>query len=364
MLNGIRVVDFTRYLPGPFATLRLAEMGAEVIKVEPPGTGDPARVMGEQLNGTGLVYLANNRKKKSVTVNLKEQEGQQIAYQLACQADVVIEGFRPGVADAMGISYDKLKQLRPDIVYCSLSGYGQTGPLRELGGHDLNYMSWSGVLSQLKDLAERPVQPGMQFADLIGGIAAAEAILAALVKKGLTGKGSYLDISMTDALRGMMNSHMMLHRHTGSGTGLRALGGSIICYHLYETSDGRFISIGALEQKFWDNFCQAVGRQEWVGYQYSPASADNPIFMEVSKLFKTHTLAEWSKFALEVDCCVAPVLEIAEIANLSHVMDKGLLTESETELAPELGQHNREVFQNLLGVSQQQIKEWQRRGTI
>lgn len=363
MLNGIRVVDFTRYLPGPFATLRLAQMGAEVIKVEPPGTGDPARVMGEQLNGVGLVYLANNSGKKSVTINLKQPEGQQLACQLAQQADVVIEGFRPGVADEIGIGYDTLKEVRPDIVYCSLSGYGQSGPLRNSGGHDINYMAWSGVLSSLKDDAGSPVQPGMQFADLIGGMAAAESILAALVKKGLTGQGTYLDISMTGALLSMMNTHITLLRHTGSGAGLQALGGSVICYRIYQTSDGRFISLGALERKFWVNFCQAVGRQGWIEYQFSPASDENPIFTEVTQLFKSHTFAEWSKMAVEADCCMAPVLETAELAG-QLLLGKKLLEQAEILTAPQLGEHNREVFESLLHIPPQQIKEWETCGII
>ncbi|NGQ93595.1 CoA transferase [Brevibacillus sp. SYP-B805] len=389
MLHGIRVVDFTRYLPGPFATLRLADMGAEVIKVEPPHTGDPARLMGDQLQGAGLVYLANNRSKKSVTINLKEAEGRELAFQLAAQADVVIEGFRPGVADAMGIGYDRLKEVRPDLVYCSLTGYGQTGPLRSLGGHDLNYMALSGVLSQLRDQSGRPIQPGIQFADMIGGIAASEAILAALVKKERTGEGSYLDISMTDAMIGIMTGHVMIQQVTGQERGVPQLGGSLISYYLYETRDGRFVSLAALEKKFWENFCKAVGREDWIGDHLSPTHEENGTFAEIRALFKSRTFAEWSEFSRKVDCCMAPVLDPGEMVNDPYVREKGLVSDIESrewgrlcQVAtsaggfgaqrrqeevtppPALGQHNLDVFQTVLNVSPKQLEEWAERGII
>ncbi|MFC4767828.1 CaiB/BaiF CoA transferase family protein [Effusibacillus consociatus] len=390
MLNGIRVVDFSRYLPGPYATQRLADMGAEVIKVEPPKTGDPARSVGDHLNGTGLVYLANNRNKKSVSINLKEPAGREIAFQLASKADVVIEGFRPGVADALGIGYKSLKQIRPNLVYCSLTGYGQTGPLRNLGGHDLNYMALSGVLSQLRDQEGRPVQPGIQFADLIGGIAACEAILASLVKKQMTGEGSYLDISITDAMIGMMTGHVMIQQVTGKGSGVPQLGGSIISYFIYETKDNRFVSLGALEKKFWENFCRAVGREDWIADHFSPAAENNQTFLDIKALFKTRTFAEWSQFSLEVDCCMAPVLDTGEMIQHPHVCEKELvsniqsnewgtmfqtatsaggfgvwqLKSVDTAPPPVLSQHNREVFQEVLNASPEQVEEWERRGII
>lgn len=390
MLKGIRVVDFSRYLPGPYATLRLADMGAEVIKVEPPGTGDPARLVGDRVHKAGLVYLANNRNKKSVTINLKVPEGQEIAFQLASRADVVIEGFRPGVADALGIGYERLKQVRSNLIYCSITGYGQTGPLRDLGGHDINYMALSGVLSQLKDREGKPVQPGIQFADMIGGIVATEAILAALVKRGLTSEGSFLDISLTDAMIGMMAGHAMIQRATGSGSGVPQLGGSLISYFIYETKDGRFVTLGALEKKFWENFCQAVGREDWISDHFSPTTEDNRTFLDVRDLFKNRTFEEWSKFSREVDCCMGPVLDTGEMMQEPHVLEKRLVFDMQSgswgrlcqtatsaggisgqkmqaeELTPPplLGQDNREVFQTVLNLTPSQIKEWEKAGII
>ncbi|GAX88441.1 CaiB/BaiF CoA transferase family protein [Effusibacillus lacus] len=365
-LKGVRVVDFTRYLPGPFATLRLADMGAEVIKVEPPKTGDPSRFMSEQMGGTGLLFQANNRNKKSVTLDLKREAGRKLAFDLAAKADVVIEGFRPGVADALGIGYEALKQVRPDLIYCSLSGFGQTGPLRELGGHDLNYLALSGVLAQLKDLEGRPVQPSFQFADLIGGFAASEAILAALVKKSLTGEGSYLDIAMTDTLIGMMHTHVAYQLAMGYGHGVPILGGSLVCYRIYQTSDNRFVTLGALEKKFWENFCRAVGREEWIPAHFSRAADDNPVFAELRALFASRTLSAWSRFAIEVDCCMAPVLETAEMMDHPHVREKRLIPDQNTAtaLAPSLGQHTREVLENWLDASSEQIDRWEQEGIV
>lgn len=365
MLRGIRIVDFTRYLPGPFATQRLAAMGAEVIKVEPPGGGDPSRYLAERRDGEGLLFLANNRNKKSVTVNLKVPEGQAIAFRLACQADVVMEGFRPGVAEALGIGYERLKQARPDLIYCSLTGFGQTGPLRDLGGHDINYMALSGVLSQLADREGRPVQPGIQFADLIGGIAASEAVLAALVKRSLTSEGSFLDIAMTDVLISMMNTHVLYRQLLGIDRGVPSLGGGIVCYNIYQTRDARYVTLGALEKKFWAGFCRAVGKEEWISAQYSPASEENEVFVGMKALFQSRTLAEWEKFSREVDCCMAPVLETGEMIRHPHVLEKGLLPDAAADCpAPSLGCHNRDVFRELLNASEREIEEWRRAGLI
>jgi len=179
MLEGIKIIDFTNYLPGPYATLRLADLGAEIIKVEPP-EGDPARNTGISKQGSGLVFLANNRQKKSITLNLKEKDGVETALKLIAHADVLIESFRPGVMEKLGLGFKAVQKVKPDIVYCSISGYGQKGLLSKLGNHDLNYMAVSGVLAQLKDKQGKPVHPSITIADYLGGFAANERILAGL----------------------------------------------------------------------------------------------------------------------------------------------------------------------------------------
>ncbi|MEH7159111.1 CaiB/BaiF CoA transferase family protein [Neobacillus drentensis] len=324
MLKGIKVIDFTNYLPGPFATLRLAELGAEIIKVESP-EGDPARHTGLSKQGDGLVFLANNRQKKSITLNLKEQAGLDTALKLITQADVVLESFRPGVMGKLGLGYEAVQKVKPDIVYCSISGYGQKGRLSGLGNHDLNYMALSGVLAQLKDKAGKPVHPSITVADYIGGYAANERILTGLVSRSLTGKGSYHSISITDQLVSLLGNHVMVEKETKAGNGINVLNGSIVSYALYETKDGRFVSLGALEPKFWVTFCQANDRKEWIQAHYSSTDDSNPVFQEITALFKSKNFYEWIEFAQKVDCCMAPVLEIGELHTNPYFQEKKLI---------------------------------------
>ncbi len=326
MLEGIRILDFTQYLPGPHATLRLADMGAEVIKIEAP-YGDPARFSLDE-NEQSPVFLAQNRKKKSVVLNLKDAKEREAALELAREADVIIEGFRPGVAARIGIGYEDIKKVKPDIIYCSLTGYGQTGPLSHLGGHDINYMALSGMLAQMKDQNGHPRLPSNTIADFIGGISASEAILAALVKRLRTNEGSYIDLAITKTLLPLMSNHILIESLTGVQHGVEKLSSVFVCYTLYETADHRFISLGALEEKFWHNFCNAVGKEEWKKGQFSRAESGNPIYEDILALIQTKPLAEWAKFAQEVDCCMAPVLESSELANAKGLKEWNLINDS------------------------------------
>lgn len=358
MLQGIRVIDFSQYLPGPHATLRLAELGAEVIKVEAPH-GDPSRPSSKE-KGEGLVFFTQNRNKKSIVLNLKESEDKQIALNLIREADVVLEGFRPGVVQRLGISYQDAVRVKKDIIYCSLTGYGQTGPLSKMGGHDMNYLSLSGVLAQLKDQNGRPVQPSTTIADFVGGIAASEAILAALVKKLKTGEGSYIDLSITDSLLSLMSNHFALESVTGEQHGVPKLNNRYVCYYLYETKDGRFVSLAALEPKFWRNFCLALNKEHWLSEHFSLAEEKNPAFKEIKELFLTKTLEEWNAFSQEVDCCLAPVLETSEVASHELFSAREMIIEKDgirhaatryrpvTNIeqqasSPSLGQHTEEL---------------------
>jgi alpha-methylacyl-CoA racemase len=379
MLNGIRVIDFTNYLPGPFASLRLAELGAEIIKIEPL-EGDPARNLGFQKNGTGIVFLANNRLKKSVTLNLKNNEGRDIALGLISKADVVLESFRPGVMERLGLGYETVKEMNPGIVYCSISGYGQSGLLSEKGSHDLNYMALSGILSQLKDETGKPVHPSITFADFLGGFAAVERILAGLVCKLKTGEGSYHSISITDVMASMMGNHVLMHQQFGNETGITPLNGSIVSYAIYETQDRRYVALAALEEKFWRNFCIAVGREDWIAGHFSKTEETNPIFQEVTELFKSRTFEEWIQFSQEIDCCLAPVLETGEISQFPYFKEKEIVFRSTwgddqvkmhgdtdhtaSTAPPEKGQHTFEILKDLLHASKQQIKNWKEQGVI
>ena len=306
------MLDVTQLLPGPFATQRLADMGAEVIKVEPP-QGDSARRLGRLAKGTGIVFLANNDGKQLLNVDLKTEAGLRQVMEIAATADVVLEGFRPGTADRLGIGYDQLQKINPSVVYCSLTGYGQPpSRLASLAGHDLNYAARSGLLSQLKDKGGQPIVPNVQFADVISGLIAVERIVSALVHKERTGQGAYLDVSMTAALQELLNIHAMTVNEFGVEDGIPEITGQFVCYHLYSTKDGKTVSLAALEDKFWKNFCQAVDRPDWMDHQFAPAEEQHPIYEQIRALFLQRTMKEWTVLGETEDCCLQPVLSIRE----------------------------------------------------
>ncbi|MEW8969690.1 CaiB/BaiF CoA-transferase family protein [Mesobacillus jeotgali] len=356
MLDRIKIVDFTNYIPGPFATLRLAELGAEVIKIEAP-EGDPARN-----TGNGYVFNAHNRGKKSLVINLKQSEGKMLALDLLARADVVVESFRPGVMDKLGLGYEAVKKINPGIVYCSVTGYGINGEMSKLGSHDLNYMSLSGALAQMKDSSGRPVHPSHTFSDYIGGLAASERILAALVARGGTGEGSYHCISIADSMASLMANHVLIEKETGYQNGVSVLNGTVIGYGLYETKDGRYVSLGALEPKFWNNFCRAVGREDWLPAHYSRPENSNPVYLELVDLFKSKLLSEWADFGMRVDCCLTPVLEAGELAQYPYwsakkfVMPEGQikmhadLPSQPQAASPKKGEQTEEILQDWLSL--------------
>ncbi|MFC0415061.1 CaiB/BaiF CoA transferase family protein [Cytobacillus solani] len=362
MLKGVRIIDFSNYLPGPYATMRLAELGAEVIKVEPI-EGDPARHLGIKKDDTGIVFLANNRQKKSIALNLKEKEGIELALKLIETADAVLESFRPGVMKKLGLDYETVIKHKEDIVYCSLTGYGNAGSFSHLGSHDINYMGVSGVLSQLKDERGKPVHPSIQIGDYLGGMAASERILAGIVAKILTGKGSYHCISIAETVASIMGNHLLIAQETDDQTGIKELNGVLVSYAMYETKDHRYVTLGALEQKFWLNFCQALGRDEWINAHFSKAETNNPVFMQVCELFRSRELTEWMEFGKIVDCCLTPVLEPNELHSFAYFQEKEILWENNNESmyvkmhrnqkqngasSPALGQNTKELVAELI----------------
>lgn len=380
MLEGIRILDFSQYLPGPYASLRLADKGAEVIKIEPL-KGDPARSLGYKKDNEGLIFLANNRNKKSVTLNLKTEEGKKIALELMKNVDVVIESFRPGVMERLGLGYEDAKKVNENIIYCSITGFGQNTSFSEFGSHDLNYVSISGILSQLKDKDGKPIHPTITLADLIGGIAASEEILSALIQRFTKNVGAYLDVSLVDVMITMLNTHMLIAKEKGVNQGLEELTGEYVCYHIYETKDGRYMSLAALEPKFWENFCHAIGRDGWMNSHMSKATDENPIYKEMKKIFKSYTLNEWLAFMKKVDCCLSPVLEVNELESAKFVMERGLIAQSidgylevattfdedfnkQEMRAPELGEHTEHILKNLLNYEQEKINELKENGVI
>lgn len=303
-LKGIRVLDVTYYVPGPYAGTRLAGLGAEVIKIEPP-SGDPARSM-----GGGLVHKANNKGKSIVYIDLKTEAGHKEMMELVKGADVLLETFRPGVMEKLGLDYTSLKPVKPDLVYCSLSGYGQNGPLAQLGSHDLNYLALSGALEQMSDASGRPVHPANTFADYTGGLLASEQITAALLKKFRIGEGTYLDIALSEVMAEFQGNHDIYHDAGVSDKGIPEIGGCRISYAIYETKDGRFVTLGALEEKFWHNFCKLAGKSHW--QDWSTKVQGSLEHQEVASFIKEKTWREWYDLSLNADCCLAPVLKAHE----------------------------------------------------
>ena len=341
-LAGIRVLDLSRMLPGPFASMMLADLGAEVIKVEEPTTGDPTRHSPPRLGKQSAAFLQVNRNKKSIAFDLKRAEARELFLKLAASADVILEQFRPGVVDRLGIGYEAMQQVNPRIVYAALTGFGQTGPHRDRSGHDMNYLALAGVLGLTTDERGKPVIPGVQVADLAGGMVTAFAILAALMAREQTGRGQYVDVSMFDVMMSMLAipaAHHFAGKTMDVG-GKYALNGAYPFYNVYETSDGSYMTLGALEPKFWANFCKAVGRDDLIARQFDDGERRENLFAEVRAIFNARAQSEWVELMKDADCCCEPVLSMAEAFAHAQTAARqmiGQVTTSNGELIAQLG---------------------------
>ncbi|MDP2339666.1 MAG: CoA transferase [Deltaproteobacteria bacterium] len=350
-LDGVRVLDLSRLLPGPFCTQLLADLGAEVIKVEDPQGGDYLRWTPPLLDdGTSVLFHALNRGKKSVTLDLKTADGASHFRKLLGSADVVVESFRPGVMEKLGFSPDSMLREFPRLVVCSISGYGQSGPMRLRAGHDINYVARSGAYA----LMRAPVVLPVQVADLAAGAwPAAMQICAALVGRNRSGAGAVVDVSMKDGVTGLLSmvlARTLVGEDIAGGKDL--LVGAVPCYGIYATSDG-FLSVGALEPKFWAAFCAAIEKPE-----LGDRSFDDDVKGILREILLKRSTAEWSRVFATVDACVEPVLSPAEALAEAKRIDVdvdgrvyafiglGLDAPGVTTRAPTLGQHNEE----LLGV--------------
>lgn len=326
------MLDLSRLLPGPYCSLFLADLGMEVLKVEDLDTGDYMRRMGPIRKQDSAYFLAVNRNKKSMTLNLKVKEGREIFFKLIHSYDIVLESFRPGVMDRLGIGYRELKEHNPRVILCSLSGYGQDGPYRDRSGHDINYIGLGGVLELIGDKNDTPVIPGVQIADLgAGGMMAAIAILAAVVHREKTGEGQYLDVSMLDGVISWLSMHAGKYFMDGElpERGDMLLTGRYACYHVYETKDGRYMSLGALEPKFWKNFCEAIGQEELILKQYIEGEERLRLIEEIQRLFKTRTQRDWVEFFKNADACCEPILNLGEVFHHPHVLHRQMVKELE-----------------------------------
>ena len=303
-LAGVNVIDLSRLLPGPYCSMILADHGARVIAVED-----------KRFLADGLFFNLINRNKEHMSLNLKTEKGKEIFFRLIQNTDVLLEGFRPGVVDRLGVDYQTVREINPKIIYCSITGYGQDGPFRDRVGHDANYLSYAGVLDLIGEADRPPSIPGIQIADIAGGgMNAAIGILLALYARQKTGKGQYIDISMTDGMVGFLPAALFFRRLTGQEPA-RAdgfLSHRYACYNTYETADGRFISIGAVENRFWRQLCDVLGVPEYAELQYDDQHRKE-ILNFVRNAFKQKTLDEWDTVLGDLDICWGRVQSLSEV---------------------------------------------------
>ncbi|MEE9566135.1 MAG: CaiB/BaiF CoA-transferase family protein [Desulfobacteria bacterium] len=388
-LTGMKILDLSRLLPGPYCSLMLGDLGAEILKIEDPKLGDYMRWWGPRVNKQSAFFLMVNRNKKSMKLNLKTDWGRDIFFRLVRQHDVLLEGFRPGVMERLGLGYEALKEENPGLIYCAITGYGHTGPYRDRAGHDLNYLSLAGVLGTIGPKGGPPVIPGVQIADIGGGaMLAALGILAAYIARQETGKGQFIDVSMLDGSFAWLTVPLGKTLADGEDPkpGDSFLTGRYACYRIYETKDGRYMGLGALEPQFWEAFCKLVNREDLVGYQFAEGEKQTHLISEVSGIFKEKTRQEWIGFLKDTDCCCEPVNSVSEALMDSQLLAREMILEadhptegrlkqigipvkfSETpgslRLAPpNHGEHTQEILKGL-GYEDEEIGRMEEEGVI
>jgi crotonobetainyl-CoA:carnitine CoA-transferase CaiB-like acyl-CoA transferase len=327
-LEGIRVLDLTRLLPGDFATWVLADLGAEVTKIEDTGGGDYMRWMPPMAGESSAMYWALNRGKRAIRLDLKQAAGRDVFLRLLEGTDCVVEGFRPGVMERLGLGYEELSRRKPDLVYCAITGYGQDGPYRERAGHDLLYNSLAGLQGVTGTADGELAIPGFQVADLgAGGVGAALAVLSALLRRERDPerRGGFLDVSMLDGVAAFMAPHLARHiaGETAEGPGGMQLNGRYPCYRLYRAGDGRWMALAALEPKFWKAFCDLVDRPDLVERQFDEDGAAD----EVAAVIGARSRTEWEAILEHQDVMLEPVNDLGEALRNPQLRARGLLLE-------------------------------------
>jgi crotonobetainyl-CoA:carnitine CoA-transferase CaiB-like acyl-CoA transferase len=376
----MRVLDLSRLLPGPYCSRILADFGFEVIKVERPGGGDWSRYVPplDPESGEGLLFRALNRGKQNLTLNLKAEPGRAILLQLVRGSDVLLESFRPGVMERLGLSYEKLAEANPGLVYCSLSGYGPSGPYRARAGHDLNYQGLAGVLDLTGPREGPPVVPGVPLADLMGALWAALGIVLALLERGRSGRGQRIDSSL---LGGALSCLPVAVAQQQGGQpmarGASELTGGAVCYNIYETGDGGYMTLSALEPEFWAAFCQATGRLDLLAEQFAPAVPGQPVYDDLCALFRKHSVEEWVELLHGVDACCEPAYPLGQALASPPVQALGMLAE-EGLLPPvqfsgrqqpspartaALGEHTGSLLAEL-GYSEEEVEKLRSEGVV
>jgi crotonobetainyl-CoA:carnitine CoA-transferase CaiB-like acyl-CoA transferase len=383
-LSGVRVLDLSRLLPGPYAGLMLAEMGADVIKVENiAGGGDYARQLPPLIDGIGGLFLSMNRGKRNVALNFRSPEGLSVLRKLALASDVVLDSFRPGVLKSLNLEPESLLREKPGLIICSVTGYGQRGPLAAKAGHDLNYQALTGMLDMTGSGGENPGLPGIQAADLAGGSQAAViAILAALLRRERTGKGEWLDVAMCDTLVSLQPFTMMDAALGGRPRhGQALLHGRYACYNVYKTKDGRHMALAALEPKFFKSFCTAIDKPELMAHHFALAIEGEPGYEALKAEFASRSQKEWVELLAGADACCEPVVNSADLRTHPYCVARGLFEvskdprlpqlssapalkhRSRTESAAEMGSHTRDVLSEA-GFSQHEIDILHAQGAV
>lgn len=341
-LTGIRVLDMSRLLPGPYCTMLLADFGAEVIKIEEPGKGDYSRSFPPFLKDFGYWHLQLNRNKQSVVLDLKSEEGKNIFLELVKTADVVVESYRPGVLKKLGVDYEAAAKVNPKIIYCSLSGYGSKGPLAHKADHDLGYLSLAGVTAMSGEADGVPAIPGVLMADMNAALSAGMSIMIALRHAALTGQGQEIDISLFNVAMNLMPGAASLFFGSGfvAERGNNWLTGAYANYNIYATADGRYVSVGCLEKKFWRNLCLGLGKEELI--DMVDDESNHPYLKEqLAKAFKQKTMREWEEFFADKDACVTPVLNFKEAVESEQVQANEMVLNVQDD---ELGEYQQLGF--------------------
>ena len=380
-LEGVRVLDLTRLLPGPFASMLLADMGADVIKVEAPGRGDYARYYPPMVGESSAFFQSLNRNKRSMTLNLKSERGVEVLGALIEASDVLLEGFRPGVLERLGMSVEEMWAHNEGLIVASITGYGQEGAKREEAGHDANYLALSGLLSQNGRAGEAPHVPGFQVADIAGGaLYAALGVTSALWRRSQGGKGVHLDISMTEGAMSLMApsfARWSAGEEEERGAGM--LSGGLPSYQVYETRDERFLAVAALEPKFWEPLVDRLGLAELSGRSMMGGEQGREVQARLAKAFKGKSREEWVEIFGDLDLCVEPVLDLEEV--MAHELHRSReaffqlngVTQVRTPLtdrdkdhrpAPSQGEHTVAVLEEVLGMEGQAIEGLKEEGAI
>jgi crotonobetainyl-CoA:carnitine CoA-transferase CaiB-like acyl-CoA transferase len=381
-LEGVRILDLTRLLPGNYCTLLLADLGADVVKVEEPGRGDSIRMVPPLVDGRGAAHLALNRGKRSVAVDLKSPDGAEVLGRLAERAHALVESFRPGVMERLGVGWGELSNRNPELVYCALTGYGQDGPYRDRAGHDINYIGAAGILAATGANDGPPVLPSVQIGDLGGGMAAALGVVAALWRGSREERGRFVDVSLLDVSFSWTAVFSSWYLATGEvpTRGAMPLTGGLACYRAYRCADGRFVAVGALEPRFWRVLCEALGAEELIDAHLDQAR-QGELAARLEETFGSRLRDDWLRRLEGLEACVGPVNDVAEAVADPQLLSRGMVVEIDGRAvgpgpavrlrdggpaarpAPDLGEHTEEVLAEA-GLSPEEVADLRRRGIV